>query len=167
MSANRLGFAALIFAGGSCYLTPPPSYPTGTAPEAQVAEPPPHQPQPQESWEPTEPGTTIDVDQIPPEEAAPEVEVFYDSLAPYGLWNDDAEWGRVWIPSDASYRPYQRGYWQPTDYGFTWIAEEPFGWAVCHYGRWFVWNGRWAWKPDTVWGPAWVEWREADGYLGW
>jgi uncharacterized protein DUF6600 len=109
---------------------------------------------------------TFDVDEAPPDEAAPSINVFYESLRPYGRWVQDARWGQVWAPSDRSYRPYERGYWQATKFGFTWIAAEPFGWIVGHYGRWF-WNGQWLWRPDTVWGPAWVLWREANGYVGW
>jgi hypothetical protein len=44
-----------------------------------------------------------------------------------------------------------------------------WGWAPFHYGRWFY-SGEvhgWVWVPDTVWGPAWVEWRAGGGYVGW
>ncbi|MCX7916289.1 MAG: hypothetical protein N3A53_08330, partial [Verrucomicrobiae bacterium] len=45
---------------------------------------------------------------------------------------------------------------------------EPFGWAVFHYGRWYYddYYG-WIWIPDRIWGPAWVEWRETETYVGW
>ena len=95
---------------------------------------------------------TVDVD--PPEESAPTVDVFNEALSPYGRWQNDAQYGRIWYPSESGYQPYHKGYWQQTDYGWTWISDEPFGWAVTHYGRW-IWNGRWAWVPDTTWGPAW------------
>jgi hypothetical protein len=72
----------------------------------------------------------------------------------------------VFTPGDASYVPYTNGRWTNTDYGFTWVSNDPFGWATDHYGRW-VWANRWVWRPDTTWGPAWVQWRQGDGYVGW
>jgi hypothetical protein len=104
--------------------------------------------------------------QPPPDEAAPSIEVFTRALAPYGVWLNDRRFGRVWAPFEAGYRPYHNGYWQLTKYGLTWMSSEPFGWAVFHYGNW-VWKERWLWRPDTKWAPAWVSWREADGYYGW
>src|SRR5436190_13821430 len=108
---------------GGCTLTPIPQqqYPQQYS---QQQEPYPAQESQQPVYTPPDQGTTINIDDIPPEEAAPRVDVFYDALAPYGRWEDDRRWGRVWIPSDASYRPYERGYWQVTDYGFTWIPSE-------------------------------------------
>jgi hypothetical protein len=46
--------------------------------------------------------------------------------------------------------------------------DEPFGWATYHYGRWYYddYYG-WIWIPGDVWGPAWVEWRYDDDYIGW
>ncbi|MCJ7581250.1 MAG: hypothetical protein MUP98_12040, partial [Candidatus Aminicenantes bacterium] len=37
-----------------------------------------------------------------------------------------------------------------------------------HYGRW-GWDNYlgWYWVPDTVWGPAWVTWRQSSLYIGW
>ena len=96
----------------------------------------------------------------------PSVDVFYDQLAPYGTWYDDPSYGWVFTPSDPSYVPYTNGHWTNTEYGFTWVGNEPFSWATDHYGRW-VWANRWAWRPDTTWGPSWVQWRQGDGYVGW
>src|SRR6185295_18154958 len=64
-------------------------------------------------------------------------------------------------------RPYHNGYWQVTKFGLTWVSSEPFGWAVNHYGFWVWKDDRWLWKPNTQWAPAWVSWREAQGYFGW
>ena len=86
--------------------------------------------------------------------------------APYGSWYDDPRYGWVFAPASPSYLPYSNGHWVQTDYGFTWISGDPFGWATDHYGRW-VWANRWVWRPDTTWGPAWVQWREGNGYVGW
>jgi hypothetical protein len=60
------------------------------------------------------------------------------------------------------------GRWVWSDYGWYWASDEPFGWAVYHYGRWYYddYYG-WIWVPGDVWGPAWVEWRYDDDYIGW
>jgi hypothetical protein len=44
-------------------------------------------------------------------------------------------------------------------YGWTWVADEPWGAAPFHYGRWVVVGGRWGWIPGPreghpVWSPA-------------
>ena len=101
------------------------------------------------------PGTTVS-----------SVDVFYNDLAPYGSWYNDPTYGWVFAPNDQSYVPYSNGYWTNTNYGFTWVSGDPFGWATDHYGHW-VWANRWIWVPNTVWGPAWVQWREGPGYVGW
>lgn len=95
--------------------------------------------------------------------------VFYDPLASFGAWHEDPELGWVWSPSDASYVPYRDGYWVDTEAGPTWVADEPFGWAVTHYGRWFyrTSEARWTWVPGTEWAPAWVAWRVGAGAVGW
>lgn len=95
--------------------------------------------------------------------------VFYDRLSPYGTWT----WTQgqyVWVPTgvDSSWRPYTRGRWLYTDYGWTWNSYEPFGWATYHYGRWgFSTRIGWFWVPGNRWGPAWVSWRQSDDYLAW
>ncbi|MBI1805001.1 MAG: hypothetical protein HY033_04035 [Ignavibacteriae bacterium] len=94
---------------------------------------------------------------------------FYSSLSPYGEWID-CNLGYVWRPFHISYgwRPYLMGRWAWTSYGWYWISYEPFGWATFHYGRWHYddYYG-WIWIPDDTWGPAWVEWRYDDDYVGW
>jgi len=98
------------------------------------------------------------------------IDVFYDSLDPYGDWMEVADYGYCWQPRDVSaeWRPYTLGEWVYTDAGWTWLSEEPFGWATYHYGRWLRLESRgWVWVPDTQWGPAWVSWRDSDRYVGW
>ncbi|RIK66784.1 MAG: hypothetical protein DCC65_08635 [Planctomycetota bacterium] len=95
---------------------------------------------------------------------------FYESLAPYGEWIHMPQFGWVWSPYNMQYdwRPYQDGYWVWTEYGWTWVSNEPFGWAVYHYGRWiFDRYYGWVWVPGRVWGPAWVAWRQGAGWVGW
>ncbi len=98
------------------------------------------------------------------------VSMFYADLTPYGEWIEFQPDLYAWHPFqlDPAWRPYTVGRWVWTEYGWYWISAEPFGWATYHYGRWFyddVYG--WIWIPDTVWGPAWVEWRYNDDYIGW
>ncbi|HLF15493.1 MAG TPA: DUF6600 domain-containing protein [Bacteroidota bacterium] len=95
--------------------------------------------------------------------------MFYGSLAGQGEWIEMSI-GTAWRPHNTGHqwRPYMRGRWIWTDYGWYWNSYEPFGWATYHYGRWIYddYYG-WIWVPDDVWGPAWVEWRYDDDYVGW
>ena len=111
-----------------------------------------------DSYDTTAPGDPIE-----------STDVFYDQLQPYGTWVDEPDAGRVFIPDTANYVPYQNGYWQNTSVGMVWVSNEPYAWAVNHYGRWAYSNeyGRWYWAPDTQWGPAWVEWRQTGTDFGW
>jgi uncharacterized protein DUF6600 len=108
----------------------------------------------------------------PPEEqpSGAEDQPFYEDLSPYGRWAYVSGPGWVWAPYSvpAGWCPYQMGHWVFTDYGWTWASDEPFGWAVYHYGRWHSDPAYgWVWVPGTEWGPAWVAWHEGGGYVGW
>lgn len=95
---------------------------------------------------------------------------FYEPLGAYGRWEVVGSYGRCWIPArvEAGWRPYSNGYWQRTDAGWYWASEEPWGWATYHYGRWdYHSHYGWIWLPQTQWAPAWVAWREGNGYVGW
>lgn len=96
---------------------------------------------------------------------------FYEPLAAYGSWFQTSDYGYVYQPTivrDSSWRPYTRGRWAFTDHGWTWVSNEPFGWACYHYGRWaLLRNIGWVWIPGNKWAPAWVSWRESPGYVGW
>jgi hypothetical protein len=98
--------------------------------------------------------------------------VFYTRLEPFGAWIETPTYGYVWQPRDAmesrSWRPYTDGHWVYTDAGWTWISDEPFGWATYHYGRWTRLRGiGWVWVPGDEWAPAWVSWRVSNDYVGW
>jgi len=118
----------------------------------------------------------VDPNQYAPQNGATDqnspvtLQVFYDELTPYGTWIDDPTLGYVWAPNvDQNFKPYvTNGHWAYTDYGWTWVSDFSWGWAPFHYGRWTV-DARYGniWIPDTVWGPAWVSWRQSDGYVGW
>lgn len=99
---------------------------------------------------------------------------FRMALAPYGTWRRVPRWGDVWIPTRVSrdWRPYSVGHWVYTeDYGWYWVSAEEeaeWGWITFHYGRWvFVEPYGWVWVPGNVWGPAWVDWRYGDEFVGW
>jgi len=95
---------------------------------------------------------------------------FYDSLAQYGTWVSDPQYGDVWVPdAEDDFMPYgTQGHWVLTEYGNTWVSDYPWGWATFHYGRWHYddYYG-WEWIPGYEWAPAWVSWREGGGYYGW
>ena len=153
---------------------PPPAEPQPSPPPAEPYQSPqqPYQPPPPPAPPADPPPVTYsdpvytDVNVEVAGNDVPSVDVFYDQLSTYGTWYDDPTYGWVFAPGDASYLPYTNGRWTDTDYGFTWVSNDPFGWATDHYGRW-VWANRWVWRPDTTWGPAWVQWRQGDGYVGW
>src|SRR5436190_2301690 len=107
---------------------------------------------------------------IPSTRAEVSVDFFYESLDPYGEWLDVGDYGYVWHPNDVKedWRPYTVGQWTYTDAGWTWVSEEPHGWATHHYGRWVnVEPTGWVWVPGTEWGPAWVSWRRSERHVGW
>ncbi|MFI5182791.1 MAG: DUF6600 domain-containing protein, partial [Vicinamibacteria bacterium] len=98
------------------------------------------------------------------------VNLFHDSLAPYGDWVQSARFGTVWTPRHVNHdwRPYTVGHWVYTDYDWTWASDEEWGWATDHYGRWtFDPDYGWIWVPGDEWAPAWVAWRSGGGYVGW
>jgi hypothetical protein len=99
-------------------------------------------------------------------------DTFYSKLDPYGDWRETADYGYVFQPRAAEgsrkWRPYTSGRWVYTEAGWTWVSEEPFGWATYHYGRWTrLRNIGWVWVPGDEWAPAWVSWRKSDDYVGW
>lgn len=95
---------------------------------------------------------------------------FYRPLLQHGEWIELEAGFYAWRPHRTSFgwRPYRYGHWAWSNHGWYWISREPYGWAVYHYGRWFYdeYYG-WIWIPDDIWGPAWVEWRYDDDYIGW
>ncbi len=95
---------------------------------------------------------------------------FYDDLAPYGNWIERPSHGWVWTPREVStsWRPYRDGHWVWTDQGWTWISDEPYGWATYHYGRWYDDPEiGWSWVPDDEWAPSWVSFQQGADYVGW
>jgi hypothetical protein len=138
--------------------------------EPAVSELPPPPAPPADARPAGPPEAYADVDEAPPAAGATvDEDVFYDRLSPYGYWTDVAPYGRVWVPTVAAgWRPYYYGRWVFTDWGWTFVSDDPWGWAAYHYGRWnFAVGVGWYWIPDTVWGPAWVDWRYGGGWVTW
>ena len=94
---------------------------------------------------------------------------FYDELAPYGRWVD-CSYGQCWVPARVArdWQPYSNGQWIYTEYGWTWVSNDPWGGNPYHYGTWASLPGYgWSWVPGTVWAPAWVTWSYSNNYVGW
>src|SRR5262249_32648898 len=85
-----------------------------------------------------------------------------EDLAEYGSWDQAPEYGAVWYPSDvpADWEPYHDGHWDfVAPWGWTWIDDQPWGFAPVHYGRWAFIGNRWGWCPGrferhAVYAPA-------------
>ena len=86
----------------------------------------------------------------------------YDELDRYGRWEALADGRAVWFPSSvrADWAPYRFGHWVSiAPWGWTWVDDQPWGFAPFHYGRWINLDGRWGWvpgpvQPDPVYAPA-------------
>ncbi|HEX4960678.1 MAG TPA: DUF6600 domain-containing protein [Thermoanaerobaculia bacterium] len=166
--------------GGGVYAQYPPPPPPGPPPADAYSQQPPGYGDPgyqdQQPYYDPRPDGDYDVsgddqgydatdDQGPVDES-----VFYGDLSPYGRWIQRGSYGWVWEPTqvEVGWRPYTRGHWVMTDYGWTWLSEEPWGWATYHYGRWLLDpQYGWLWVPGTQWGPAWVSFQQGSGYVGW
>lgn len=98
-----------------------------------------------------------------------EVRPYAASFDRYGSWRYESSYGYVWYPRvDVGWRPYYRGRWVTLrPYGVTWVSVDPWGWPTHHYGRWGFSAGTWFWIPGRTWGPAWVSWAYAPGYVSW
>ena len=91
-------------------------------------------------------------------------------FAQYGAWQPHSTYGQVWYPKVRhGWRPYHHGRWRHVGrYGWVWVGNDPWAWPTHHYGRWgFTANVGWYWIPAARWGPAWVHWAVAPGYVGW
>ena len=67
-----------------------------------------------------------------------------------GVWKIDANYGPVWFPKDLEWAPYRFGHWASiAPWGWTWIDDQPWGFAPSHYGRWALINDNWAWVPGS------------------
>src|SRR6266851_123398 len=77
----------------------------------------------------------------------------YEDLDDYGRWHEVAGYGKVWTPSGVpgDWAPYRYGNWTyVSPWGWTWVEQEPWGFAPFHYGRWASVEGSWCWVPGPV-----------------
>lgn len=107
--------------------------------------------------------------------------VGYQDLDEQGSWRDTPEYGQVWYPNGVAvgWAPYQQGHWSYiAPWGYTWVDDQPWGFAPFHYGRW-IWNGgAWGWIPSPprpehgpyfrpVYAPALVAWVGTGAAIAW
>jgi hypothetical protein len=93
----------------------------------------------------------------------------YDALDRYGRWDTLPDAEAVWFPTSVpdNWAPYRFGHWDSIQpWGWTWIDDQPWGFAPFHYGRWINVDGRWGWVPgavvpDPVYAPALVAFIDA------
>jgi hypothetical protein len=98
--------------------------------------------------------------------------VGYEDLDDHGSWRQTPDNGNVWFPrtSVPGWAPYHNGHWDYIEpWGYTWVDDEPWGFAPFHYGRWVSYEGSWGWVPAPprsegvvyvrpVYAPALVAW---------
>jgi hypothetical protein len=90
----------------------------------------------------------------------------YEDLDEYGDWSYVAGYGTCWRPRAlvAGWAPYRFGHWiWVGPWGWTWVEDEPWGFAPFHYGRWALAGSGWVWVPGPsvvrpVYAPALVAW---------
>ncbi|WP_051711091.1 DUF6600 domain-containing protein [Andreprevotia chitinilytica] len=95
----------------------------------------------------------------------------YQSLDDNGDWVDDPQYGHVWAPrvTIVNWAPYHYGHWVwVAPWGWTWVDDEPWGFAPFHYGRWAWASSRWCWVPGApvvrpVYAPALVVFASGGG----
>jgi hypothetical protein len=97
-----------------------------------------------------------------------ELDSYGDELAQNGDWVYDEPQGYVYVPRVASnWAPYTYGRWVYTLYGWTWVADEPWGFVTSHYGRWgYSSRVGWHWMPRSGFAGAWVSWSSPFGGNG-
>jgi len=77
----------------------------------------------------------------------------YEDLDANGTWRVDPEYGNVWVPNGIAvdWAPYHHGHWAyVAPWGWTWVDDQPWGFAPFHYGRWAYARGAWLWVPGSV-----------------
>src|SRR4029079_10372241 len=96
----------------------------------------------------------------------------YEDLDQYGSWIQETDYGPLWGSSrvQSDWVPYRYGHWAwVRPWGWTWIDDQPWGYAPFHYGRWVQVRDRWAWYPGRridrpVYAPALVAWVGGSGF---
>lgn len=98
--------------------------------------------------------------------------VGYEDLDNQGDWNSTPEYGYVWFPRGVAgdWAPYHNGHWAYiAPWGYTWVDDQPWGFAPFHYGRWVNFRGAWGWvpAPPRVQGVAYVRPIYAPALVAW
>lgn len=107
--------------------------------------------------------------------------VGYEDLDDQGAWRPTPGYGHVWFPRTprADWAPYHNGHWAYIEpWGYTWVDDQPWGFAPFHYGRWVSVNGAWGWVPSPprvegvpyvrpVYAPALVAWVGVGAGVAW
>ncbi|MEJ2071102.1 MAG: hypothetical protein P8X58_11970 [Syntrophobacterales bacterium] len=103
--------------------------------------------------------------------------IFYEELDQHGEWVEYGNYGPVWYPTQVqeNWRPYVDGRWTPSEEGYLFETQEPWGWVTYHYGNWMPTEEYgWVWVPGRTWYPNTVAWRTSaesaspsDSYIGW
>jgi len=76
-----------------------------------------------------------------------------DALDRYGRWDTLPDSEPVWFPTSVpdDWAPYRFGHWDWIEpWGWTWVDDQPWGFAPFHYGRWVNIDGHWGWLPGAV-----------------
>src|SRR6185437_1858716 len=77
----------------------------------------------------------------------------YQDLDANGTWRSSPQYGEVWVPraAPADWAPYHDGHWVwQAPWGWTWVDDQPWGFAPYHYGRWVQLDDTWAWVPGPM-----------------
>lgn len=107
--------------------------------------------------------------------------VGYEDLDEHGTWRATPEYGNVWYPrtTQQGWAPYHDGHWAYIEpWGYTWVDDQPWGFAPFHYGRWISAGGSWGWVPSPpqaqgveyvrpVYAPALVAWIGVGAGVAW
>src|ERR1700687_1915674 len=107
--------------------------------------------------------------------------VGYEDLDEHGSWRATPEYGNVWFPrtTEPGWAPYHNGHWAYIEpWGYTWVDDQPWGFAPFHYGRWVSSHGAWGWVPcppqargvayvRPVYAPALVAWASVGAGGAW
>src|SRR6202007_1118709 len=76
----------------------------------------------------------------------------YTALDDAGQWQATGKYGEVWRPNSVpvGWAPYRDGHWRwLAPWGWSWIDDQPWGFAPSHYGRWVMIDDHWAWAPGA------------------
>lgn len=107
--------------------------------------------------------------------------VGFTDLDDQGSWDSTPDYGYVWFPRGMvpGWAPYQLGHWAYiAPWGYTWVDDQPWGYAPFHYGRWISERGAWGWVPAPpqspgavyvrpVYAPALVAWVGVGAGVAW